>query len=62
MMLPGEAALALCCAVCDAPVACLHKPWYFTCHPCMIVLRPVDIGSLQQAITRRARMLAAHQD
>lgn len=54
-MTPGEAALVLSCAVCGAPVSAMtRKPWHFRCRPCMLVLRPADIGSLQHAITRRA--------
>jgi hypothetical protein len=62
---PNEAALAMSCNLCHEPMqaaAKRGKTWRFRCAPCGLVIRPDDIGTFQQAIVRRAGMLAAQQD
>jgi hypothetical protein len=59
-MLPGEAAPALSCPACYAPVSRHPRPWWFRCVPCGgLIWRAADIGSLQRAIIRRDGLPAA---
>jgi hypothetical protein len=55
-MTEDEAARALECWTCYGPVYPTSKAWRFRCADkvvCGVVIRPEDIGDLQQAITRR---------
>lgn len=50
---PEDAASVLRCPLCGGPVRARSKPWHFCCDACMFTWKPVDIGSLQQAIMRQ---------
>lgn len=53
MMTPDDAASVLRCWLCQGPLwAIAAKPWRFRCPSCAIVMRPDDVGKLQQAVMR----------